>query len=83
INTVSLDFIREHAEPIMKASPVDYIRSAKLRGKIFDPEDSSGLVSSVDTNFFVDHEEPLEALTWVKENKEWPLGHLLMVINLL
>ena len=46
----------------MKASTVGYVRDAKLRGKLFDPEDAYGLVSSVDAGFFVDHEEPIEAL---------------------
>ena len=62
INTVRLDFIKEHAEEIMKASPVRYVKEAKLRGRLFYPEDVSGLVSSVDTGFWVDHTEPLEAL---------------------
>jgi hypothetical protein len=35
------------------------------------------MVSSVDTNFFVDHTEPLEALAFVKENMDWPLGELI------
>jgi hypothetical protein len=61
----------------MKSSPIRYIREAKLRGSLFDPKDPSGLVSSVDTGFFVDHEEPLNALTWVRESTHWPLGELL------
>jgi hypothetical protein len=36
----------------------------------------SGVVSSVYTKFFVDHTEPLEALAWVREGLEWPLGEL-------
>ncbi|KAF2453011.1 hypothetical protein BDY21DRAFT_417402 [Lineolata rhizophorae] len=76
INTVSLDFMKDHAESIMKASPEGYVRDAKLRGKLFDPKDDNGLVSSVDTEFDVDHEEPLEALAWVRESMEWPLGEL-------
>ncbi len=62
----------------MKASPVDYVRNAELRGSLFHLEDSSsGLVSCADTGFFVDHAEPLEALVWVREIIEWPLGELL------
>ena len=60
----------------MKVSPVGYVRDAKLRGTLFNSRDTSGLVSSVDTGFFVDHEEPLEALAWVQENMDWPLGQL-------
>lgn len=69
--------MKDHAESIMKASPVRYVQGAKLRGKLFDAKDESGLVSSVDTGFHVDHKEPLEALTWVRESMEWPLGELI------
>jgi len=48
----------------MKASSVCYVRDPKLRGRLFDTRDTSGLVSCVNTGFFVDHEEPLEALAW-------------------
>ncbi|KAF1351542.1 hypothetical protein EJ07DRAFT_168939 [Lizonia empirigonia] len=77
INTVSLNFIKDNAESIMKASPVDYAPNAQLRGSLFHAEDGSGLVSCADTGFFVDHEEPLEALAWVREIIDWPLGELL------
>ena len=60
----------------MKASPVSYIRDAKLCGAVFDTADSSGLVSGVNTGFFVDHEEPLEALAHVRQSWQWPLGEL-------
>jgi len=76
INTVRLDFIKEHAEEIMKASPIRYVKEAKLRGSLFHPEDVSGLVSSVDTSFWVDHTEPLEALEWTRDTVDWPLGEL-------
>jgi len=76
INTVRLDFIKEHAEEIMKASPIRYVKEAKLRGSLFHPEDVSGLVSSVDTSFWVDHTEPLEALKWTRDSVDWPLGEL-------
>lgn len=60
----------------MKASPIRYVKDAKLRGRLFHPEDVSGLVSSVDTGFWVDHTEPLEALEWARDTKNWPLGEL-------
>jgi hypothetical protein len=68
--------MKENAEAIMKASPIHYIQVAKLRGKLFNPHDDSGLISSVDTGFYVDHEEPLDALLWVRDSIEWPLGEL-------
>ena len=76
INTVRLDFIKEHTEEIMKASPIPYAKEAKLRGRLFNPEDFSGFVSSVDAGFWVDHTEPLEALGLARDTVDWPLGEL-------
>ncbi|TAQ84988.1 hypothetical protein B7494_g6696 [Chlorociboria aeruginascens] len=76
ISTIKLGFIRRYAEEVMKASPITYIKDAKLRGSVFTPGDTSGLVSSVDSGFFVDHSEPLEVLASVREDMEWPLGEL-------
>lgn len=71
-----LDFARENAEAIMKASPIPYIRKARQCGTLFKTKDSTGLVCGVDTGFFVDHEEPLEALEIVRQIWQWPLGDL-------
>lgn len=60
----------------MKASPIRYIRVAKLRGSLFDPENASGLASSVDIGFWIDHTEPLNALVRAREAIDWPLGEL-------
>ncbi|MCJ1422368.1 hypothetical protein MMC29_000248 [Sticta canariensis] len=76
IDKLSLDFMKAYAESIMKASPVEYVRNAKLAGSLFDPEDTTGRVCCVDSGFFVDHGEPLEALTWVRDTMEWPMGDL-------
>ena len=76
INTVRPKFVKEHAERIMRASPIRYVKDAKLRGSLFNPEDASGLVSSVDTGFWIDHTEPLEALAWARDMVDWPLGDL-------
>lgn len=74
LSTTRLEFMKGHAEEIMKASPIRYVRDAKLRGNLFDPEDDSGLVSSVDTGFWIDHREPLEALARAREAIDWPLA---------
>lgn len=74
--TLQLGHIGKYAEEIMIASPISYVKDAKLRGSVFNPGDTSGLVSSVDSGFFVDHNEPLEALAWVREEMDWPLGEL-------
>ncbi|KAF3063906.1 hypothetical protein GL218_02569 [Daldinia childiae] len=77
IERVSLNFIAKNAASIMEASPISYIRDSALRGSLFDNKDSTGLVSGVDTKFFVDHDEPLEVLNKVRGLWDWPLGELL------
>ncbi|KIX03760.1 uncharacterized protein Z518_07313 [Rhinocladiella mackenziei CBS 650.93] len=77
IGTVRLDFIRKHAGAVMNASPIGYAKDADLRGSLFHTRETNGVVSSVYTNFFVDHTEPLEALAWVRDGLDWPLGELL------
>lgn len=41
----------------MASCPVNYIRTAELRGSLFDSEVTDGTVSCADTGFFVDHAE--------------------------
>lgn len=69
--------MKDNTESRIKNSPVRYVRDAKLRGTLFDSQDTSGIVSGVDTEFLVGHEEPPEALAWVRESMEWPLGESL------
>lgn len=52
------------------------IRDAKPRGTLFNAGDNSGAISCVFSNFFVDHLEPLEALSVMREYMNWPLGDL-------
>ncbi|MCJ1367446.1 hypothetical protein MMC16_006579 [Acarospora aff. strigata] len=77
IEAIQLGFICEHAAAILKASPIGYIKDAKVRGELFNPEVTHGTVSSVDTNYICDHTEPLEALENVREVMDWPLGELI------
>ncbi|PGH02792.1 hypothetical protein GX51_04403 [Blastomyces parvus] len=77
IEKVSLDLIKENAKAVMEASPISYIKNAKLCGALFNPEDSTGLICGVDTGFYVDHEEPLDVLERVRQDFRWPLGDLL------
>ena len=62
IETVRLGFIGKYAQEIMEASLIDYVKDTKLRGSVFTPIDTTGLVSFVDSGFFIDYAEPLEAL---------------------
>ena len=68
------------AGEVMAGSPIAYVKDAKLCGSLFQPDDTvsdiNDLVSGVDTNFFVNHEDPLSALEWLHEQNLWPLGNL-------
>ena len=70
-----MDFAAENAA-VMSSSPIEYVKNAVRCGKLFDSEDSTGIVSGVNTGFFVDHAEPLKALAEIRETWEWPLGDL-------
>ncbi|KAF8420715.1 hypothetical protein EV426DRAFT_611905 [Tirmania nivea] len=74
---LDLDYIRDNASGILASSPIEYLRTAKLSGSLFSELDNSGLICGVDTNFFVDHTEPLQALKEVRRFREWPLGDLI------
>lgn len=54
------NFIKEHAEKVMAVSPIPYVRDA-----IFGDVDDD-VIPTVDTDFFVDHTEPVQALESVK-----------------
>lgn len=77
IENIDLSFCRENAKIIFEASPVDYIRDTQPHGSLFEKDCTSGVVSSVNTRFFVDHDEPLAALQIFKDSRKWPLGELL------
>ncbi|KAF4508818.1 hypothetical protein G6O67_005151 [Ophiocordyceps sinensis] len=75
-SNVPFAFAERHAASVLAASPVGYVKDAKLRGNLFHPRDTTGLVCGVDTDFYVDHAEPLEALARVNESGGWPFGDL-------
>jgi len=78
MDNVKLEVVKEFAVPVLASAPIPYIHDAKLRGSLFGQKVEDGSVSSVFTNFFVDHKEPLEALENVKgRGTEWPFGDLL------
>ncbi|KAF2455831.1 hypothetical protein BDY21DRAFT_348818 [Lineolata rhizophorae] len=80
VDSVRLSDIRDHAELILAASPIGYLKSARLHGSLFNAGVVDGSVSSADTHFFVDHAEPRQALEGVKGRLaplEWPFGELM------
>ena len=74
-----LKMTKWHARAVMDTCPVGYVREAQLRGVLFEGEGEggNGTVSCADTQFWVDHEEPLQALKVIEEKGVvWPLGEL-------
>ncbi|KAL9078007.1 MAG: hypothetical protein Q9157_003067 [Trypethelium eluteriae] len=74
---VDSKLIGDNVRAVMACSPVSYVRKAKLHGKLFEDEVEDGSVLCVNTHFYVDHREPLEALQEVrKSGHTWPFGEL-------
>lgn len=71
---VDLDFIRKHGESVIKSTTVDYLKSARLKGQLFEAESDPSIISCADTGFYVDHREVEDAL--LSFNEKWPLGML-------
>ncbi|MCJ1237091.1 hypothetical protein MMC14_005075 [Varicellaria rhodocarpa] len=75
-----LPFIHTHAASIIASSPIPYVKSAILSGTLFNSFSSSPnsssclssavntsrLSSTVNTNFHIDHTDPLEALKQIR-----------------
>lgn len=76
---LDLPFIAQNAKDILQTSPIQYIRdaSSSLKGSIFEENPTPGIVSSAFTDFFVDHEEPLNILQTYIDAGRWCLGDLL------
>ncbi|KAG0691593.1 hypothetical protein DFH29DRAFT_884126 [Suillus ampliporus] len=54
-----------------------HLKTAQLKGSVFQADCDDGTVSSVFTSFYVDHAEPLKALKQYKAKGPWALGELL------
>jgi len=77
ISAINLNFIKENTSKILAVTPIPYLKSPILKGGLFQEDPESGVISSIFTQFFVDHDEPLQVLEEYKNRKEWPLGDLL------
>jgi hypothetical protein len=78
LRKLDLDFIKAHAQMIIDTSPVSYLKNAQVHGSLFKDGTDGGAVCSVNTEFFVDHDEPLQTLKRWEERQDmaWPLGEL-------
>jgi len=73
---INTNFIAQHAKEIFDVTPIEYLKDIKLRGELFEDNCTSGAVSCVNTEFYVDHAEPLDALGVYKQTTGWCLGEL-------
>ena len=76
IDQVDTNFILMNAAHILGNTPIGYLKEAKLAGSLFDPNSTTGAISCVFTEFYVDHQEPLAALDIFKAKRGWCLGEL-------
>jgi len=76
IHSIDTSFCKLYAPTILAKSPVEYIKDMSLCGSLFHDDCKNGAVSSVFTNFYIDHAEPLEALHKYNKGRGWVLGAL-------
>ena len=77
IEDIDLNAVGLEARDVMASCPVTYVRDAKLRGAPFEDATIDETISCADTQFWVDHGEPDEALSVIKDKGiNWPLGYL-------
>jgi hypothetical protein len=69
--------MRQNAAKILKDTPLKYLHGAQPRGSLFEENCASGAISCLDTKYFVDHKEPMNALAIFRETGGWSLGELL------
>ena len=71
---MDIGFIQANIRPILNSTPVEYLKTAELRGILFEEAPKNpGTICCLFTSFYVDHTEPSEALS---RFNEWPLGEL-------
>ncbi|KAH9941561.1 hypothetical protein B0H21DRAFT_696827, partial [Amylocystis lapponica] len=73
---IDTDFIAQHGAAVLQCTTVEYLKGARLCGSLFGEDRSDGAVSLVNTNYFIDHAEPKEALKQYFEENKWHLGQL-------
>jgi hypothetical protein len=78
LDNVDLEMTKKYARDILQSAPVSYVKNAILRGSLFEEGVEDGTVSSAYTNFWVDHQEPFDALAVIRHRGiNWPFGELL------
>ena len=84
VDLIDTNFIATNTAKVLETTPIDYLKNVKLAGLLFDDSCTTGAVSCVFTEFYVDHHEPLAALEIFKMRKwclgELPEGHEFLVI---
>lgn len=75
-SNLDLYFIARNAPAVISSTHVEYLKSAPLRGSLFQDDVTDGSISSIDTAFFVDHTEPNRILAQYVADNKWALGEL-------
>ncbi|OJA12473.1 hypothetical protein AZE42_13628 [Rhizopogon vesiculosus] len=67
---IDLAFIGDRAEGILASPSISYLKTAQLKGGVFQADCDDGAASSVFTSFYVDHTESLKALEQYKAKRQ-------------
>ncbi|KAJ7203637.1 hypothetical protein GGX14DRAFT_369443, partial [Mycena pura] len=79
VRKLNLDFIKTHAQKTINTTNISYLKNAQLRNSLLRDAAEPGVVACAFTAFYVDHEEPFQALkSWEDHRQDisWPLGVL-------
>ena len=76
ISSFDLDFIKKYVRHAFTTCNIEYLIGKNLVGKLFGNE-SDETVALVDSEFYIDHTKPVQALANLPSYIYWPLGKLL------
>jgi hypothetical protein len=65
------------SQEIFCVTPIEYLKNIKLHGSLFEDCSPDMIVSCADTQFYVNHDEPLKVLKVFMDSNYWCLGNLL------
>lgn len=80
MSTFDKDFIKENVARVYTLCNIQYLIGKSLVGSVFEPNleyEEGQAVAQVNSEFYTDHTEPLEALANLPVDVQWPLGPLL------
>ena len=76
VGSVDTKFIQDNTRKILAATPIPRLKKRPLHGSLFEDDCVTNAVSLINTQFYVNQSQALEALDNYKKEKQWCLGDL-------